>query len=114
MNDLVYVMYNLKLSNKQIRKTVALPFDDIQSDDEWITEEGDNIDEIDQVQDANVHLNPAITVPTLDAFDLENLTFDVNVDEDEDEDGDDDEDDDGDDDGDDGGEDIIRGLDIEI
>ncbi|KAK7356645.1 hypothetical protein VNO80_15920 [Phaseolus coccineus] len=52
--------------------------------------------------------------PTLDAFDLENLTFDVNVDEDEDEDGDDDEDDDGDDDGDDGGEDIIRGLDIEI
>ena len=106
MNDLVYVMYNLKLSNKQIRKTVALPFDDIQSDDEWITEEGDNIDEIDQVQDAYVHLNPAITVPTLDAFDLENLTFDVNVDEDEDEDGDDDEDDDG--------EDIIRGLDIEI
>jgi len=55
MNDLVYVMYNLKLSNKQIRKTVDLPFDDIQSDDEWITEEGDNIDEIDQVQDANVH-----------------------------------------------------------
>ncbi|XP_068486767.1 uncharacterized protein [Phaseolus vulgaris] len=102
MNDLVYVMYNLKLSNKQIRKTVALPFDDIQSDDEWITEEGDNIDEIDQVQDANVHLNPTITVPTLDASDLENLTFDVNVDEDEDEDGDDDEDDDGDDDGDDG------------
>ncbi|ESW18211.1 hypothetical protein PHAVU_006G022200 [Phaseolus vulgaris] len=109
-------MYNLKLSNKQIRKTVVLPFDDFQSDDEWITEEGDNIDETDQVQDADVHLNPAITVPTLDAFDLENLTFDVNVDEDED--GDDDEDDDGDDDvdddGDDDGDDIIRGLDIEI
>jgi len=34
MNDLVYVMYNLKLKNKQIRKVVALPFDDIESDDE--------------------------------------------------------------------------------
>ena len=100
MNDLVYVMYNLKLKNKQIRKTVVLSFDDIQSDDEWITEEGDNIDEIDQVQDANVHLNPAIRVPTIDVFDLENVTFDVNVDED----------DEGEDDG---GEDIIRGLNIE-
>ena len=34
MNDLVYVMYNLKLKNKQIRKVVALSFDDIESDDE--------------------------------------------------------------------------------
>ena len=41
----------------------------------------------------------AIRVPTLDAFDLENITFDANVDCDEDED--------------DGGEDIITGLDIE-
>jgi len=32
-------MNNLKLKNKQIRKIVALPFDDIESDDEWITEE---------------------------------------------------------------------------
>jgi len=43
MNDLVYVMYNLKLKSKQIRKTVALPFDDIESDDEWITGDGDNV-----------------------------------------------------------------------
>nr|KYP46571.1 hypothetical protein KK1_031801 [Cajanus cajan] len=43
MNDLVYVMYNLKLKIKVIRKFVTLPFDDIQSDDEWITEEGDNV-----------------------------------------------------------------------
>jgi len=49
MNDLVYVMYNLKLKNKQIRKIVDLPFDDIESDDEWITEEGDNV-EVEQTQ----------------------------------------------------------------
>jgi len=36
----------LEVENKQIRNTVALLFDDIQSDDEWITEEGDDIDEI--------------------------------------------------------------------
>ena len=40
-------MCKLKLKNKQIRKTIALPFDDIQSYEEWITEEeGDDIDEI--------------------------------------------------------------------
>jgi len=49
MNDLVYVMYNLKLKNRQIRKTVDLPFDDIESDDEWITEERDNVD-VEQTQ----------------------------------------------------------------
>jgi len=49
MNDLVYVMYNLKLKNRQIRKIVDLPFDDIQSHDEWITEEGDNVD-VEQTQ----------------------------------------------------------------
>nr|KYP32749.1 hypothetical protein KK1_046477 [Cajanus cajan] len=45
MNDLVYVMYNLKLKSKVIRKTITLPFDDIQSDDEWIVEERDNVGE---------------------------------------------------------------------
>ncbi|KAH1111572.1 hypothetical protein GYH30_010096 [Glycine max] len=40
MNGLVYVMYNLKLKKKQIRKTIALPFDEVLYDDEWITEEG--------------------------------------------------------------------------
>jgi len=34
MNELVYVMYNLKLKNKQIKKIVVLPFDDIESEDE--------------------------------------------------------------------------------
>jgi len=37
-------VYNLKLKNKQIRKFVILPFDDIKSEDEWITEEGDNVE----------------------------------------------------------------------
>ncbi|XP_025665020.1 uncharacterized protein [Arachis hypogaea] len=39
MNDLVYVMYNLKLKDKQIRKTPELEFDAVHSDDEWITED---------------------------------------------------------------------------
>jgi len=43
MNDLVYVMYNLNFKSKQIRKIVAIPFDEIESDNEWITEEGDNV-----------------------------------------------------------------------
>jgi len=34
MNDLVYVMYNLKLKIKQIKKIVVFLFDD-----EWIIEE---------------------------------------------------------------------------
>ena len=42
MNDLVYVMYNLKLKSKQNRKNIPLPFDEIEFDDEWITEKGYN------------------------------------------------------------------------
>ncbi|XP_057740493.1 uncharacterized protein LOC130957661 [Arachis stenosperma] len=46
MNDLVYVMYNLKLKGKQIRKTPELEFDAVHSDDEWITEDvNENITE---------------------------------------------------------------------
>ncbi|KAJ1383181.1 Ribonuclease H-like superfamily [Sesbania bispinosa] len=41
MNDLVYVMYNLKLKSKQVKKNLVIPFDELHSDDEWITEEGD-------------------------------------------------------------------------
>ncbi|KAF7841960.1 Glucose-1-phosphate adenylyltransferase small subunit 1, chloroplastic isoform A [Senna tora] len=36
MNDLVFVMSNLKLRNKQKSKSSVFEFDDIQSDDEWI------------------------------------------------------------------------------
>ena len=49
MNDLVYVMYNLKLKSKKNWKSIALPLDEIESDDEWITEEGYN-DEDEQPQ----------------------------------------------------------------
>ena len=55
----------------------------------------------------NIHLDGAIRASILDAFDLENITFDTNVDCDEDEDKDEDKD------GDDGGEDVIRGMDIQ-
>ncbi|XP_020963582.1 uncharacterized protein LOC110265126 [Arachis ipaensis] len=39
MNDLVYVMYNLKLKGKQIRKILKLEFGTVHSDDEWITKD---------------------------------------------------------------------------
>ncbi|XP_052736666.1 uncharacterized protein LOC108336588 [Vigna angularis] len=111
MNDLVYVMYNSKLKSRQIRKTITLPFDDIESDDECIAEETDDVVEIDQVEgendSENVHLDGATTDPVLDALDLDNITFENNEDaqaqhslEEEL----DDDDDDGDDDA------IIRGL----
>ena len=108
MNDLVYVMYNSKLKSRQIRKTVALPFDDIESDDEWITEEADDVVEIDQVEgendSENVHLDWATTNPVLDAIDLDNITFENNEDAQHSSEEELDEDDDGDDDA------IIRGL----
>ena len=43
MNDLVYVMDNLKLKSRQTRKTVALPFEDMEFDYEWITKEREMI-----------------------------------------------------------------------
>jgi len=83
MNNLVYVMYNLKLKNKQIRKTVDLLFDDIVFDDEWITK-GDNV-EVEQTQverdGENVDLaRTSLNDPTLDghAPNLDNIVFDDN------------------------------------
>ena len=41
MNDLVFVMYNLKLKDRQIKKSIEMDsFEDIPSDDEWIANEG--------------------------------------------------------------------------
>ncbi|XP_022633683.1 uncharacterized protein LOC111241134 [Vigna radiata var. radiata] len=84
MNDLVYVMYNSKLKSRQIRKSIALPFDDIESDDEWIAEETDDVVEIDQVEgendSENVYLDGATTDHVLDALDLDNITFGNNED----------------------------------
>ena len=42
LNDLVFVMYNLKLRLRQekilkLKDTEPMPFDDLHSDDEWIT-----------------------------------------------------------------------------
>ncbi|XP_038714712.1 uncharacterized protein LOC120008461 [Tripterygium wilfordii] len=40
MNDMVFVMYNSKLKNKKFRSVELPTFEDIGSDDEWITEGG--------------------------------------------------------------------------
>ena len=44
MNDLVFVMHNLKLGERQKRKIVetSLTINDLPSDDEWIADEQDN------------------------------------------------------------------------
>ncbi|KAG4933844.1 hypothetical protein JHK87_047846 [Glycine soja] len=86
MNDLVYVMYNLKLKSRQTRKNIALPFEDMKSDDEWITKEGDDIFYEDNLQveqeqplgesgsGSSIDLvGGSLTDPTLDAFDIDNL-----------------------------------------
>ncbi|KAH1148002.1 hypothetical protein GYH30_042913 [Glycine max] len=118
MNDLIYVMYNLKLKGKQNRKTIALPFDEIESDNEWITKEGYN-DEDEQPQAEghgdNVELvgdvGGSSNDPVVDAFNLDNLIFvepndDAQSEEDLDDDGDGDESDDI------HGDDPIIGLDM--
>jgi len=108
-------MYNLKLKNRQIRKTLDIPFDDIESDDEWITEEGDNVD-VEQTQVEGDGENDDLAgaslndLTTLDghaqdghAPDLDNIVFDDNDNESSGEELDADEED--------GGDDFIRGLD---
>ncbi|XP_057442452.1 uncharacterized protein LOC130734144 [Lotus japonicus] len=75
MNDLVYVMHNLKLKRKGTKRKVFIPLEDIESDNEWITNVGDvegernnvNVYEDDDVQHVDDDLvasssNP----PTLD------------------------------------------------
>uniref|UniRef100_A0A0R0LAU2 Uncharacterized protein n=2 Tax=Glycine subgen. Soja TaxID=1462606 RepID=A0A0R0LAU2_SOYBN len=107
MNDLVYVIYNLKLKSKQNKKkSIALPFDEIESDDEWIIEEGYN-DEDEQPQGesdgGNVELVGDVGGSSndlvVDIFDLDNLILvepndDAQSEEDLDDDGDGDESDD--------------------
>ncbi|KAL5137515.1 hypothetical protein HKD37_10G027871 [Glycine soja] len=119
MNDL-----NLKLKSRQARKTIALPFEDMESDDEWITEEGDDIFYEDNLQveqeqplgesgsGSNIDLvGGSLTDPTLDAFDIDNLVLNENVEdhfsteEELEDDGDEDNGGDGD-----IGDDFIRGL----
>ena len=91
MNNLVYVMYNLKLKSGQIRKLVLeLPFEDMESSDEWITGNGDDIFYEDNVQveqplgesgsGNNIDLiGESLSDTTLDAFDIDNLVLNDNV-----------------------------------
>jgi len=96
----------------KFKKIVALPFDDIESDDEWITEKEDDV-EIEQAEGEIDIQNVPLYGPTIDlalnALYLDNINFDADEDEhvSSGEDLDEDDDDDGDD-------DIITGLHIDI
>ena len=47
MNDLVFVMYNLKLKDRQVRKSIEMDdFENVSSDDEWIASEGTSYNEV--------------------------------------------------------------------
>ncbi|KAG5059997.1 hypothetical protein JHK87_001026 [Glycine soja] len=84
------------LKSKQNRKIIALPFDEIEYDDEWITkDENNDEDEQPQVGDVGGSSNN----PVVEAFDLDNLILvepndDAQSKEDLDDDGDGDETDD--------------------
>ena len=57
MNDLAFVMCNLKLTRKKNSKHVNYDFDDIESDDEWITEgmtDEECIEKEDKEQNENI------------------------------------------------------------
>ncbi|CAN0925679.1 hypothetical protein LINGRAHAP2_LOCUS34897, partial [Linum grandiflorum] len=68
MNDIVYVMYNSKLLRRQA-KTIERIFDDIDSDDEWVTAE-DN--------EGAMNNEPTIEVPPENDFTREPI---VQIDE---------------------------------
>jgi hypothetical protein len=53
MNDLVYVMYTLKLKSKETRRKEVPTFHEIDSDDKWVTE-GEDVREGADVCEANV------------------------------------------------------------
>ena len=42
MNDLVFVMYNLKLEDRQRRKVINTTIEDLPSDNKWIVDQEDN------------------------------------------------------------------------
>jgi len=54
----------------------------IESDDEWITENANDVVKIEQAQGENdgenVHLDGATTNPILDVLDFDNITFGTN------------------------------------
>src|ERR1044072_9124502 len=72
MNQLVYVMYNLKMKGRHLKRKVVAPFADIESDDEWITEEGgEEVDDDEQDEDiqhdvSNVDLAGSSSQATVD------------------------------------------------
>ncbi|XP_059643117.1 uncharacterized protein LOC132284985 [Cornus florida] len=46
MNDLVFVMYNIKLKERNLKRQAVIEpiiFEDVSSDDEWITEKEDPV-----------------------------------------------------------------------
>ncbi|XP_042441219.1 uncharacterized protein LOC122026547 [Zingiber officinale] len=60
MNDLVFVMSNMKMINRKSKKEELFTIDDLSSDDECITEENDHIDgddgeDLDQINEVDGH-----------------------------------------------------------
>ena len=74
MNDLTYVMCNLKLTSKKKSRSFEHDFDEIHSDDEWIN---DGVtDEVGLVEEDNV--DESLQSHGIDE-NMENSIFDVNL-----------------------------------
>ncbi|KAK4263377.1 hypothetical protein QN277_028795 [Acacia crassicarpa] len=86
MNDLAFVMCNLKLTRKQKSRSFNYDFDDICSDDEWITEgriDGDEVeeedDEILQAHEIDENMaNPLLGVDLNVDFNIEDVRANYN------------------------------------
>ncbi|KAK4284068.1 hypothetical protein QN277_000946 [Acacia crassicarpa] len=46
MNDVVFVMTNSRLAEKKHRKPVEYNFDDLESDDDWIVENEEDLEDV--------------------------------------------------------------------
>ena len=81
MNDLALVVCNLKLTRKKNSKPVNYDFDDIESDDEWITEgrtdeectekEDDGLNENIVTSPIDVDLNADLNIKIRENYDVD-------------------------------------------
>ncbi|KAK4259784.1 hypothetical protein QN277_006079 [Acacia crassicarpa] len=86
MNDLAFVMCNLKLTRKQKSRAFNYDYDDICSDDEWITEgriDGDDVEEEDdevlQPHEIDENMaNPLFSVDLNADFNIEDVRTNYN------------------------------------
>jgi len=75
MNDLVYVMYNLKLKSRKVKeKGFVISFEDINSDDEWLIEDANEENVVQMQNHDNVE---QVDVNVINVFEVDVVINDV-------------------------------------